>query len=305
LRVLVSGSSGLIGSRLVTELTKAGHEVVRLVRSRENARANAVYWNPETGDIDLKALDKLEAVVHLAGENIAKGRWTAKLRQRIKDSRVNGTTLLCEALAATASPAHTFILGAATGYYGNRSDELMREDSPAGEGFLAEVCQEWEDAVKPIQDRTRVVRIRTGVVLSVRGGALTRMLPQFKLGLGGKLGSGRQYMSWITLDDLVNVMLFALNNDVVTGAVNGVAPGPVMNFRFTKTMGKILNRPTFFAVPAFVLRLLLGDMADEMLLSSLRVHPAKLEKYGFTFKHPDLDTALSDLLSRKPREDID
>ncbi len=305
MRVLVSGSSGLIGSRLVTELTRARHEVVRLVRSRETARANAVFWNPETGDIDHKGLDKLDAVVHLAGENIAQGRWTQDLRRRIRDSRVEGTTLLCEALAATPSPPKTFILGAATGFYGSRDDELMREDSPPGEGFLAEVCREWEDAAKSFVDKMRIVKVRTGVVLSVRGGALMKMLPQFRLGLGGKLGSGAQYMSWITLDDLVSVILFSLDNEVVSGAVNAVAPVPATNLQFTKSLGRMLHRPTFFAVPAFALRLLLGEMADEMLLSSLRVHPAKLEKYGFTFRHPDLDTALSDLLSRKPREDLD
>ncbi len=306
MRVLVSGSSGLIGSVLVIRLTQAGHEVVRLVRSRETARANAVYWNPESGEVDVKALNKLDAVVHLAGENIANGRWSARTRQRIRDSRVNGTTLLCEALAATGTPPKTFILGAATGFYGSRGDELVREDSPPGEGFLAEVCREWENAVRAAEDAgMRTVKIRTGVVLSVRGGALVKMIPQYKLGLGGKLGSGRQYMSWITLDDLVGVILYALENQVVTGALNAVAPGPVTNHRFTKTMGRILHRPTFFTVPAFLLRLLLGEMADEMLLSSLRVHPAKLEKYGFTFTHPDLDTALSDLLSRKPREELD
>ena len=306
MRVLVSGSSGLIGSALVIKLTQAGHEVVRLVRSREKARANAVYWHPEKGEIDGGALENLDACVHLAGENIAKARWTQKIRQRIRDSRVQGTAILSETLAATSPPPRTFILGAATGYYGSRGDELMREDSPPGEGFMAEVCREWENAVGPAEIAgVRVVKVRTGVVLSAQGGALVKMLPLFRLGLGGKLGAGGQYMSWITLDDLVGVILFALDNEIVGGAVNAVAPGPVTNLQFTRTLGRILHRPTFLKAPASALRFALGEMADEMLLSSLRVHPAKLEKYGFEFTHPDLDTALTDLLSRKRRRDVD
>lgn len=303
MKVLVSGSSGLIGSKLVTELTRAGYEAVRLVRSREKARSNAVYWNPAKNEIDREGLERLDAVVHLAGENIAKGRWTDGLKRRIRDSRVKGTRLLCETLAGADSPPHTFVLGAATGIYGNRGDELVHEDSPPGEGFLAEVCREWEAAVEPIEKKMRVVKIRTGMVLSSRGGALARMLPPFKLGLGGKLGSGQQYMSWITLDDLVQIIEFALNNRAVSGPLNAVAPQPVTNSRFTGIVGKVLRRPTIFFVPAFVLKLILGEMAEEMLLSSLRAHPSQLEKHGFEFTHPDLTTALTDLLSRKTHND--
>jgi len=303
LKVLVSGSSGLIGSALIVRLIQAGREVVRLVRSRDKARANAVYWNPETGEIDTAGLEGLDAAVHLAGENIGKGRWTGGYRRRIRDSRVKGTKLLCEALAAADSPPRTFILGAAAGFYGNRGDELLHEDSPAGEGYLAEVCREWEAAATSIENKARVVKLRTGVVLSMRGGALVKMLPPFRLGLGGRLGSGLQYMSWISLDDLVSVILFALDNESVTGAVNAVSPHPVTNAQYTRTLGQILHRPTFFTVPAFVLRFLLGEMAEETLLTSQRVHSGQLEKYGFAFAHPDLTTALTDLLSRKRRDD--
>jgi hypothetical protein len=280
-------------------LTQAGHEVVRLVRSRDKARANAVYWNPAKGEIDVEGLKKIDAVVHLAGENIGRARWTSGLKRRIRDSRVKGTGLLCETLANLPSPPRTFLLGTATGIYGSRGDEPMHEDSSPGEGFLADVCREWEAAVTPIEEKARVVKIRTGVVFSRRGGALVKMLTPFRLGLGGRLGSGLQYMSWISLDDLVSAFMFALENEIVTGAINAVAPNPVTNVQFTGALGQALHRPTFFAVPTFALRLLLGEMADEMLLSSLRVHPSKLEKYGFTFTHPDLATALGDLLSQK------
>ena len=253
MKVLISGSTGLIGSALITLLTNAGHDVIRLVRSRSGG--SAVYWDPESGRIDTDRLEGLDAVVHLAGENIGAGRWTRDRKARIFDSRVKGTRLLCESLANLARPPKALICASAIGYYGNRGTETMNEESTSGFGFLAEVCIEWEIATEPVAEtEIRVVNLRTGVVLSTAGGPLEKMLPPFKMGVGGRLGSGRQYMSWIALDDAVGAIHHALVTDSLHGPVNNVAPHSVTNREFTKTLGRVLRRPTLFPLPSFGLR---------------------------------------------------
>jgi uncharacterized protein (TIGR01777 family) len=235
--------------------------------------------------------------VHLAGENIAKGRWNARKKARIRDSRVNGTRLLSEALTRLSKPPAVMVCASAIGYYGDRGDEVLREESASGSGFLAEVCRQWEAAAEPARKRgIRVVHLRIGVVLSPEGGALAQMLFPFRMGLGGKLGSGRQYFSWIAIDDLVTVIAHALTNDTLQGPVNAVAPHPVTNLEFTRTLGRVLARPTLFPMPALAARLAFGEMADELLLSSARVEPTRLLATAYQFRHPQLEGALRHLL---------
>ena len=279
MKILVSGSHGFVGSALVPFLTALGHQITRLVRPYDPA-----------------ALDGVEAVAHLAGESII-GRWTPGKKTQIRDSRVNGTRALAESLARLARPPLALVCASAVGYYGERGEERLQEDSPAGSGFLADVCREWEAAARPaVQQGIRVVNLRIGMVLSPHGGALAKMLPVFRLGLGGCLGSGRQYLSWIALDDLVEVIAFALAAPNLRGPVNAVAPTPVTNREFTKTLGRLLGRPTLCPVPAFAARLALGEMAEALLLASARVMPAALLASGFTFRYPDLDGALRHLV---------
>lgn len=294
MNVLVSGSTGLVGNALIPCLTSAGHEVIRLVRSKSKAPAREIiHWDPETGYIDAAGLEGLDAVVHLAGESIASGRWTAAKKGRIRDSRVRGTRLLCEALAHTAQPPRTLVCASAIGFYGDRGDEVLTEQSAAGTGFLPEVCQEWEQATDPARQKgIRVVNARFGVILSTAGGALAKMLTPFKLGAGGVLGSGQQYMSWVTLDDTVAALLFALTNAAVQGPVNVVTPQPVTNREFTKTLGRVLHRPTIAPMPAFAARLMFGEMADALLLSGSRVLPNRLSDAGFVFRFPQIEPAL-------------
>lgn len=238
-----------------------------------------------------------DAVVHLAGENIARARWSERQKALIRDSRVKGTRLLCDLLARYSPPPKALVCASAVGYYGDRADEILKEESAPGSGFLADVCREWEAATQPAVERgIRVVNLRIGIVLSPMGGALAKMLTPFKLGVGGTIGSGRQYMSWIALDDVVGAIHFALTNESLHGPVNAVAPNPVTNREFTHTLGRVLSRPTLFPMPAFAARLVLGEMADALLLASARVEPAQLLASGFTFRHPDLEAALRALL---------
>jgi uncharacterized protein len=298
MHILVTGASGLIGSALVSALTSIGFEVTRLVRRQPQSGEKAAYWNPLTGSIDVSALDGVDAVVHLAGENIAQ-RWTPANKVNIRDSRVKGTQILCEALTRLASPPDVLVSASAIGYYGDRGEEVLTEESPPGRGFLAEVCRAWEAATEPArQTGLRVVQLRFGVVMSSAGGALAKILPPFRLGLGGTLGSGRQYMSWIALDDAVGAIQQAIVTDSLQGPTNAVAPQAVSNQEFTKTLGKVLGRPTVVPLPAFAARLMFGEMADELLLASARVQPVKLLASGYHFRYPELEGALRHLLAR-------
>lgn len=296
MNILVSGSSGFIGSALVAALRAGDQRVVRLVRPQSKAEGPVVRWDPDTGTIDRAGLEGIEAVIHLAGASIAE-RWTPEHKARIRESRVRGTRLLSEALAEQARPPRVLICASAIGYYGDRGDEWLTEESPPGAGFLADVCQQWEAAAEPARRRgIRVVNLRIGIVLGRQGGALARVLLPFRLGLGGTIGCGRQYWSWIAVDDLVSAFLHAVVTDSLNGPVNAVSPMPVTNREFTRTLGRVLARPTIFPLPAPVARLLLGEMADALLLASARVRPVRLLESGFQFRYPDLESALRHLL---------
>ena len=295
----MSGSSGLVGSALIPVLTGGGHQVVRLVRSQPRDEVSEVRWDPEAGDIDAAGLKGVGAAVHLAGESIATGRWTAAKKARILESRVKGTRLLAEALAGLKQPPKVLVSASAVGYYGDRGEETLREESASGSAFLSEVCRQWEAATEPAAAAgIRVVNLRFGVMLSATDGALPRLLTPFRMGVGGRLGSGKQFMSWIAIDDVVGVILHVLTTEALRGPVNAVAPQPVTNREFTKTMGRVLGRPTVFPMPAFAARLAFGQMADELLLASQRVEPAKLLASGYLFRFPDLEAALRHLLGK-------
>ncbi len=296
MKILIGGSHGLVGSALVKSLEAQGHEVFRLVRHAPN-RATEIEWSPDRYSIALALIEGFDAVVNLAGESIADGRWTDEKKRRIRESRVKGTKLLGDALANLSVPPKTFICASAIGYYGNRGDELLTEESPGGNDFLSEVCNEWEQATALAAEKgIRVVNARFGIILDQEGGALKKMLPPFRMGVGGKIGSGKQWMSWITLEDVINALNFALANDSLRGPVNYVAPNPVTNAEFTKTLGKVLSRPTLFPVPAFAIKLLFGEMGETLLLGSLRVAPTRLEQAGYQFKHAELAAGLRDIL---------
>jgi uncharacterized protein len=301
MKIIVTGASGLIGSALVPVLVKEGQQVTTLVRRESKRKPQAdvteVVWQPARGELDAARLVGHDAAVHLAGEPIAGGRWTEAKKRRILESRVQPTRLLAEMLARLQSRPRVFVCASAIGYYGDRSSELLTEESAAGEEFLSRVCREWEAACEPARAAgIRTVNLRFGVVLSERGGALAQMLTPFKLGLGGCVGTGWQYMSWVALDDVIGAIMQALTDESLAGPVNVVAPQPVTNNEFTKTIGRVLGRPTFMPVPTFALHLALGEMADELLLASARVEPAKLKAAGYQFKYPQLEPALRHLL---------
>lgn len=297
MKILVTGASGLIGTALIPALKNEGHIVLQLVRQKEQANDTKIFWNPEAQGIDAAALEGVEAVVHLAGENIAEGSWTAEKKKRIRESRVKGTTFISETLAGLQAKPKVLVAASAIGIYGNRGAERLDETSAAGDDFLSEVCREWEMATRAASAAgVRVVNLRFGIVLSKEGGALAKMLTPFRLGVGGRVGDGKQYMSWIALDDAVGAIRYALEDEKMSGAVNVVAPQPVTNNEFTKALGGALSRPTIFPVPAFALRLAFGEMADALLLSGARVEPAKLIQAGYKFQYPELNGALSHLL---------
>ena len=298
-QIIITGASGLVGRRLSRELQEAGAQVIAAVRRPVQDSAREIHWQPDAGRIDTARIEGVDAVVHLAGENIAGGRWTEAFKQKIRESRLRGTRLVAEAIAGCRAKPQVFVCASAIGYYGDRGDETLSEASAPGSDFLAEVCREWEAACQPARDAgVRVVNVRIGVVLSPEGGALKQMLTPFKLGVGGKVGSGQQYMSWVAIDDVAGAIRFLVAKPQATGPVNVVAPRAVKNVEFTKTLGRVLKRPTIVPAPAFALRLAFGEMADALLLSSTRVVPQALTAAGYQFRQPELAAALRHLLGK-------
>jgi uncharacterized protein (TIGR01777 family) len=294
--VLISGATGLIGSALIPELEAKGHTLRRLTRTPRSE--GDIRWDLDAGTIE-GDLSGTEAVIHLAGESIAEGRWTEEKKRRILESRRKGTRLLAETIVTLSEPPPVMVCVSAIGYYGDRGNELLTEESESGDLFLSEVCRKWEAAAEPAREAgIRVVHPRFGIVLSTEGGALGATLPIFKLGGGGKIGSGRQYWSWVSFDDVIGAILHSIENDALSGPVNVVAPDPPTNAEYTKVLGYVLGRPTFFAVPAPAARVALGGMADELLLASARVEPVRLQETGYSFRHPDLEETLRYLLGR-------
>lgn len=298
MRIIVSGSSGLVGSALIPFLAKNGHQVLRLVRKAGGDPGEEILWNIERGEIEQEKLNGIDAVVHLAGENIFGIPWNEKKRNAIRDSRVHGTSFLCGKLAGLAKPPKVLVCASAIGFYGETGKSIVDESAPCGKGFFADVARAWEEATKGASAAgIRVVNLRIGLVLSPRGGALKMMLPAFRFGLGGRIGSGQQLMSWITIDDLLKTAYFCLTNNNLSGPVNAVAPAPVTNSDFTKALGRVLRRPAIFPVPPFALRAIFGKLADEALLLSSGVAPARLSAAGFKFDHAELDSGLKAVLA--------
>ncbi|HOX20928.1 MAG TPA: TIGR01777 family oxidoreductase [Gemmatimonadales bacterium] len=295
--IALSGASGLLGSAMAPALAAAGWQVRPLVRRTPGP--GEIRWDPAAGTIDASALAGVSAAVHLAGESIAEGRWTPARKARIRSSRILGSRLLSESLARLPVRPDVLVSASAVGIYGDRGDELLDENSPLGTDFLAEVGKEWEGATAPASDAgIRVVHLRFGIILSKEGGALPRMVTPFQLGAGGPIGNGRQWMSWIAIDDAVTIVLEALRNKEMRGPFNAVAPDPVRNADFAARLGEVLHRPALVPAPAFALRLLFGEMADAALLASQRAVPARLTALGFSFRHPTLAEALRTVLDR-------
>lgn len=299
MRILLSGSTGLIGRALVPHLESEGHDVTRLVRpeSSDAAAGDSVRWAPSRGELDPAQVEGFDAVVHLAGESIDQ-RWTERTKRRIRESRIDGTELLADTLAGLDDPPAVLLSASAVGYYGDRGDAWLEEDDASGDLFISDVCRQWEAVAQAASENgVRVVTLRTGIVLSREGGALPRMLPPFRVGVGGHLGSGDQYMSWVTRDDAVRIVRFLLETESVEGPVNVCAPNPVTNRVFTEALGSALGRPTALWVPGFAVRLMFGQMGEELLLASQRVRPAKLAESGYTWRYPDVADALKHVLA--------
>lgn len=298
-RILISGASGFIGGALIPSLESSGAEITRLSRSKSspNATTKTIPWDPKK-PIAPESVSGFDAVIHLAGESIV-GRWTASKKEKIRDSRIIGTRNLTQAIAQAKDKPKVFVCSSAIGYYGDRGDELLNESSNPGTGFLPDVCREWEKATQPAADAgIRTVQIRTGIVLSSKSGALAKMLTPFKMGLGGRIGSGRQWMSWIDIEDMIGAILHVLNSETLRGPVNMVAPKPVTNSEFTKTLANVLSRPAIFPMPAFAVKLAFGEMGETVLLGSQRVEPAQLIHDGYQFRFTDLRASLENLLPR-------
>ncbi|MCW5969623.1 MAG: TIGR01777 family oxidoreductase [Blastocatellales bacterium] len=297
MKILVTGATGLIGGALCGQLSDEGHEVATVSRrAQSSGRFPVIRWDPLEGPVPAAAVDGCDAVIHLAGEPVAGGRWTPEIKRRIRDSRVIGTRNLIAGFRATSQPPRILLSASAVGYYGSRGDEILDETSKPGAGFLPEVSIEWErEAQAAAELGVRVVQVRIGVVLAREGGALPKMLPAFRLGIAGNLGDGRQWFPWIHQADTVGIIRHALLNDAVRGPINAVAPDIVTNAEFTKALGRALKRPTFFSAPAFALSLVLGEMA-EVVLASQRVLPHVAEATGYRFRFPGLEEALKDLL---------
>lgn len=297
MKICILGSSGLVGQSLVERLRQGGHDVVRAIRAPEKTEGDAIVWDPSTGKMQKGSFENFDAFINLAGENIASGRWTAQKKKRIYDSRVIGTAHLAHVFATLQHPPRVLINASAIGFYGNKGSEEQNEKSPPADDFLASVCKDWESATAAAEAAgVRVVKLRIGAVLSKNGGVLGKTLLPFKLGLGGVIGSGQQYFSWIALDDLLNVICFALENNELSGPVNAVAPNPVTNAVFTKALGAALHRPTVLPMPAFAARLAFGEMADAIMLGGAKVVPRKLLDNGFRFQYPELAGALAHCL---------
>lgn len=298
MKVLITGSTGLIGSSLIPFLSTGGHSIACLKRDKSKIGENDLYWDPGKGEIDASKLEGFDAVVHLSGENVA-GRWTDEKKAQIEESRVKSTRLLSNTLSKLKKKPAVLVCASAIGFYGDRGDEILTEDSRAGKGFLADVSKKWEAATGAARKAgIRVVNLRLGVVLSPRGGALEKMLLPFRVGLGARVGSGHQWMSWVSIHDVIGAIYHAINDESIEGPVNAVSPKAVTNLEFTTTLGNVLNRPTFFAIPSLLLRALFGEMADETLLSSTRAMPSKLLSTGYEFQFADLEASLRNLLGK-------
>ena len=298
-KVLISGASGLIGTELARNLPNKECRIVRLVRRKPISKTSEIFWDPSQDKLDSSQLEGFTTVIHLAGKNIASGRWNLKLKEEIRASRIKSTKLLCESLARLSFPPKLVISASAIGFYGPTNDQTYTEESEAGPGFLASICVNWEAAIEPLTEKgIRVVNLRLGMVLSDRGGALSMMLPVFKLGLGGVMGDGCQYISWIALEDVVDIIHFIINNDSINGPINTVTNHPVTNREFTKTLGRVLKRPTICKVPRFLINFVLAEMAHETLLANCRVAPKKLLENGYKFNYPHLEDALKSILER-------
>ena len=303
MRIAITGATGLIGKSLCPRLQKEGKELVLFARNTRSAQssfpgARVLEWDAVAGPPPVGSLDGVDAVVHLLGEGIADGHWSSSRKQAIRESRIEGTRNLVEGLRHSSGPPGLLVSGSAIGFYGSRGDEELDESSERGGGFLGDVCQAWEGQARAAEALgTRTVLLRTGIVLSPRGGALAKMLPPFRMFVGGALGSGKQWMSWIHIDDEVGLIRHILNSDELQGAVNATAPGPVTNSRFSKTLGRVLGRPSIFSVPGLALKLLMGEMAQELLLNGQKVLPRRALASGYSFKFPELEDALRDLLT--------
>ncbi len=300
MKIAVTGATGLIGTALSERLHKQGNEIIAISRRKNlSSPYSVVHWNVERGELDTSALEGIDAVVHLAGETIAE-RWSARKKALIRSSRVEGTKLLVEGLKSLSKKPSVLVSSSAIGFYGNRGDEELDESAAPGTGYLPEVCQDWEaEAARADKLGMRVVRMRGGIVLSTKGGALAKMLLPFKLGLGGPVGSGRQWMSWIHIDDVVGGYHFALHQPEFHGVANLNAPRPARNREFTKALGRAVSRPALLPAPGFALKLVFGEMAQDLLLDGQRVLPRHLEQAGFKFQYPGLDEALRDIISAR------
>ena len=297
MRILISGSSGFIGTYLIPFLASKGYNLNYLKRKRELIKDITILWHPERRIINSKALEGYDVVIHLAGENIATRKWTKRQKEKIYNSRIQDTNFLTQSILSLDSPPKLFLCASALGYYGHCGDEIVTEEHKAGEGFLAKVCKDWENEVsKANKKKIRIVNLRFGMILSPQFGILSKLLPVFKLGLGGKIGNGKQYMSWISIEDAIRAIEYIIKNDSIKGPVNITSNSPVPNEEFTRVLGTVISKPVIFSVPAFILRFVYGEMADELLLSSIRAIPKKLIDSGFTFRHETVLMAMQSLL---------
>lgn len=299
MKILITGASGLVGTHLIPTLKAKGHEIFKLVRKTPKA-ADEIQWDAGSGfsDAEQLKLENFDAVVHLAGDNVASENWSEEKKRKIRESRTVGTRVLVDALKKCENPPKILVSASAIGFYGNRNDEILNEDSAKGVGFFPDVCDEWEqESQKATEFGARVVNPRIGVVLAKDGGALEKMLTPFKFGVGGVVGSGEQFMSWIAIDDLIKIFHFALETNDLSGAINATAPNPATNEEFTKTLGKVLGRPTIIPIPAFGIKLLFGEMGERLLLEGCRVVPKRLQDSNFEFQFPNLEDAMKHVIN--------